>query len=64
MEPEPVSVDRDAYVVKMEEDRSVRETNGYTQISNSIDLFGLRRKEISEKNNHICSSRMRMSSSN
>lgn len=64
MESEPVSIDRDPYVVKMEEDRSVPETNGYTQISNSIDLFGLRKKEISEKKNHTCSSRMRMCSSN
>lgn len=37
----------------MEEDRAVRETNGYTQISYSIDLFGLRKKEIEENQSYL-----------
>lgn len=48
MEPEPAGVVRGAYVVKMEENIAVRETNGYTQIRNSIDLFGIRSEEILE----------------
>ncbi|KAL0678831.1 hypothetical protein Bca4012_006812 [Brassica carinata] len=37
-----------AHVVKIGEDRAVREANGQTEISNSIDLFAFHSKKVPE----------------